>query len=110
MTVDISKIKVGDEVTVRGVCARAAYMVGHRNDSIYIDFPAVTALANTAWIDADRIVSHTPRPVAIGDKVRERPNGQHGEVLGLHGVQAWVRWGVNDFATTYAEGLERLDE
>lgn len=107
MSVDISKIKSGDQVTVRGVVGEnVADASSHR---VLVSFDGHSG-GKSVFVRNDTIISHTPRALAVGDRVRQRPNGQHGEVLGLHGVQAWVRWGVNDFATTYAEGLERVDE
>lgn len=64
MSVDLSKIKPGDEVTVRAVVKRAADEFG-------------VLLCTTAGGDPDdfmaveaEIVSHTPKALSVGDRVK----------------------------------------
>lgn len=87
MTVDLSKIKPGDEVTVRCVVLNA--QPDHDGD-IKGDFGAGEDGDCPMHFKPDRIVSHTPKALAVGDRVKSRLGS--GEVKHVIEQRAWVDW------------------
>ncbi|WP_300573491.1 hypothetical protein [Phenylobacterium sp.] len=66
MTVDISKIKPGDEVTVRLVVRKA----DDTDVPLQVVHPSDHSGTEGVWVEANRVVSHTPRELQMGDKFR----------------------------------------
>jgi hypothetical protein len=86
VTVDISKIKPGDEVTVRAVV--------HSTDGM--SWGLCFKHHNGAWDGSVRhfvhpgcVVSHTPKALAVGDRV-ELLTGGRGFIRAIIGERAWV--------------------
>lgn len=107
MSVDLSKIKPGDEVTVRGVVTVV-------NKGITVQFPN-SALGAELWVPDLDIVSHTPKTLSVGDRVKGRDFGSRmtGQVLALDGPDAWVAWSETLYEPSRREtwalsDLERL--
>lgn len=101
--IDVSKIKLGDEVTVRahaisGYGDLLAVRVTQRGrlDPLHITIPV------------SAIISHTPKALAVGERVKfaGNPNSITGEVIARDDRLAWVRW---DGTSERYDGLERLD-
>jgi hypothetical protein len=86
MTVDISKIKPGDKVTL--VPLEVA-----RNGACCLMFK--DASGSEIWFDDNQIAAHHPAPreIGVGDRVWVQGSTLRvAEVRGLDGKQAWVRW------------------
>jgi hypothetical protein len=88
MTIDISKIKRGDRVTLVPL---EVEMVGVSagNVRVHLDGPYFH------YFNLDQIAAHHPAPREIGVGDRVHINGQHmwtGLVRSLDGDEAWVRW------------------
>lgn len=85
MTVDISKIKPGDKVTLVPL-----EVVDVGQDSNYV----AARLGNLAvWhFNSYQIAAHHPAPrqIKMGDRVRWAD--RHGEVIGIDGSEIGVRW------------------
>lgn len=67
--VDLSKIRPGDEVTVRAVVSEHRYA-----ENWGLHFQHVTGLYDGRarhYVHPDCIVSHTPKALAVGDRVRD---------------------------------------
>jgi hypothetical protein len=91
MDVDLSKIKPGDEVTV-------SMTVSHVGGSKTHPITAYYARSQQYGLSASDIVSHTPKPLAVGDRVKLRAWADaprcatSGNVLAVHEGAAWVQW------------------
>lgn len=87
MAVDISKIGPGDTVAVQcvvtDVLPRAVYSVAVR--------AAGCVQAQPTWVLPSDIVSHTPRELQKGDKVRFNGTARDWSVVSVDGGYAWVR-------------------
>ena len=105
MTIDITKIKEGDVVTLRGT------VVDILGTEINILFDEG---AGTTLIDAKELAApsatHEPRPLAVGDRARfiGSPKGT-GEVKGISGDKAWfLQDGAGCPYTEKLSDLERI--
>lgn len=95
--VDLSKIKPGDEVTVRVRVARVA------GCAVFVQIEPDEAVC----FSAGPIVSHTPKALTVGDRVR---GGQwFGHIKHVDGGHAWVRWKAPELGDLQ-DTVERLDE
>ena len=81
MTIDISKIKPGDIVTVR------AEVIEIWPGALHIKAPTGAKI----WIARQNITTHepAPEPLKIGDVVWTDTD-QHGTIVGLHDENAWI--------------------
>lgn len=82
MTVDVSKIKVGDKVTlvpleVVEVCA-GRVRLNHKNGWLH-------------WVSFDHIAAHH-REFQVGDRVKHATIGAHGTIEHIARDKAWVMW------------------
>ena len=91
MTIDISKIKPGDKVTLVPL---KVWSTDDESGLIY-----VRDHLDGATFTADQIAAHHPAPreVGVGDRVRLAD--RFGEVIGIDGVQVGVRWENTTFRT-----------
>lgn len=88
MTIDISKIKPGDKVTlvpleVTGILLRVNQVQLKDGEDLL------------SYFRADQIAAHHPAPreIGVGDRVWVQGSTLRvAEVRGLDGKQAWVRW------------------
>lgn len=84
MSVDLSKIKPGDEVLVR------LTYVGHSNVAPGTGWQR---LANSARehlsVHSSDFVSHTPKALSVGDRVQLMSGGR-GFIRAIIGARAWV--------------------
>jgi hypothetical protein len=106
MTVDISKIKPGDTVSIWGTVRTPpengfiTVELGKSGDTVRHQFDAV------------EMASHTPKALAVGDRVRLSGtniyNGRLGEIAALEGEDAWVRLDDASHVTVGLPELERL--
>jgi hypothetical protein len=107
MSVGISKIKIGDMVTLKPMKVTWVDPEGDDNIKIGLDDEPI-------WISSDMIASHTPAPrdLRAGDKVRINiKGGDHYiyEVIFVHAGKAWV--GKPDCDGVWpVESLERAEE
>lgn len=106
MSVDVSKIKVGDEVTVR-----ATVRANDGSD----DLPVCAAPVNSSstdyewWFRPDDILSHTPKGFAVGDRVKVRGDEAEGEIKAVWADSAWVLFTTDNEPVTLPNScLERL--
>ena len=108
MSIDLSKIKSGDEVTVRCVVKSHG-------------FAGSDLLHCTTWSEADEggptfmvcdseIVSHTPKVLSVGDRVKV--NGATGfEIKAEHNGVFWcVRQEPLRFESAHLSVIERADD
>jgi hypothetical protein len=99
--VDRSKLRNGDTVLVRGVVRDDEIM---RGPNVTIDF-GVFGVTPTR---ASSIVSIEPRPLQVGDRVRNKASEQ-GVVLALHEQRAWVQFQYEHVPQTYhVSNIERV--
>lgn len=108
MSVDLSKIKPGDEVTVRVVVTAAG------KNSLKVSVPGIE---NGLWFDAAEIVSHTPKALSVGDRVRwtrytqvaDIPMRVGGVLLAVDADTAWVKTADQDLPTHTTVDLRLLE-
>lgn len=107
MTVDISKIRTGDEVTVRATVTG----VKPSGPSIRVQPLSFTSDGNQ-WVGLRELVSHKPRPLSLGDTVRGPFISPTGVIRAIQGDFAWVDCGTDDddplMETVELDKLERL--
>lgn len=116
MTVDISRIKAGDEVLVRAIADRNSDGdLAIRLHGRIGDFDGTNAyfyVGESEEIDPAAIASHTPK-IAVGDCVRNTkcasypPGYQGGEVLAISGEWAMVKF-TDDPGCVRLSELERI--
>lgn len=84
--IDISKIKVGDEVVVRG-------RVKTENSGEWMILEGSPA----SWVSQEHVIEHIPAPVAfkVGDRVMTR-SGNVGTVVYVRNKTAWITFGDCD--------------
>lgn len=99
MSVDISKVRRGDELTVRvkvhevtggGVAIRSLH---HDRDHL---------------LKVEHIVAHHPKALSVGDRVLNTNGRPPGEILAVVGAEAWVKWPYGQ-AIHLLSSLERVD-
>jgi len=92
MTVDISKIKIGDIVTVTMTVIKPP---AQYQDFLMAPGPEPSATSPYYYIPATSILTHTPKPqpIEVGDRVSNL-NGSHGTVVWIDDEDVWVRYGV----------------
>jgi transcription antitermination factor NusG len=85
MNIDVSKIKVGDTITLVGTVTEI--------DSKDSEMPV--EIDGFGWVMTDQIIGHTPRPFKEGDLVRLRSApfapGQTMKVESARGDVLWIR-------------------
>ena len=99
MTVDISKIKIGDTVTIR------ASVTYSQHGELRIDLGGCRIP-----LQEDEIVTHTPkpRPIEVGDRVRHRDDlGVFGTIVCIADEEAWLRYNGGGHCTYRLENLVR---
>ncbi len=106
--IDVSKIKVGDEGTVR---VRFIEMSPFGNFKVEtVNYPNV----NPIWASPSDIASHTPaspppRVFKPGDRVTYQNLGQSHEIVALDAGQAWLKTPTGHF-TAELYDLRHADE
>jgi hypothetical protein len=104
MSVDISKIKPGDEVLVRGVCLQHPTEPGAKGEAI--DW-VPHFRAGSVRINHEAIVSHTPKALAVGDRVKVADYATvRASILAISGKWAWLK---DDGESHWREPLSRLE-
>ena len=98
MTIDISKIKPGDKVTL--VPLEVAECDAS-NDPIRV------WLGGGVWVTADQIAAHHPAPreIGVGDRVKAS-DGTVGTVRAVDGREAWVRW--DDYSVNWSAEINHI--
>jgi hypothetical protein len=101
--IDVSKIRVGDEVTVRARVDRTDAGVGR---PIQISFGG-----RVVCISDESIATHTPAPRQFkpGDKVKVGTSGPL-TIIAIEAEDAWVRAANGDRFTTTLHALRHADE
>lgn len=94
-------VKVGDVVHVRGVAESAA------EGWVSVNFGDFAHTASGIDIQQTCVVHVEPRPLAVGDKVRELDH-HIGEVRAIDGDQVWVLWQSGCRETYLAVNLSRV--
>jgi len=97
MTIDISKIKPGDKVTlvpleVVNVCSQPSDVL----NPIQVEVPDRHAQHRIFWVGPDQIAAHHPAPreIGVGDRVRiiSWRSRFIGTVRGVDESEVWVKW------------------
>jgi hypothetical protein len=106
--IDLSKIKPGDEVTVRAVVSDAQH-----TENWGLHFKHLNGAYDGAcrhFVHPDCIVSHTPKALSVGDKVKaaEWPPSITLEVLCIHDGMAWLRDSGGSYVQSALSNLERV--
>ena len=86
---DGKPVQVGDKVTVEGTITSIAYGT---------ESPLCVTIPHGAWwVNPKDIVSHTPAPIKVGDKVLWGTHPTRYEVIAIHDGKAWIslRKGAN---------------
>lgn len=94
--VDISKIKPGDTVLVRGIVQRVGD-ADYRGLSYVVCKPLYNEERPVVLLE--HIVSHTPNAIAVGDRVRSlswNTSDHTAEVLAIYRDRAWVKFSGDD--------------
>lgn len=117
MGVDLSKIRPGDEVTVRGTVLGDPQHT-HTVRVVLAGYgPAISDHSASLSVTSEHIVSHTPKALAVGDRVA-RPRYCVGDVYLVEHVSGDWCWlkperatgeGVNRGVLSPLSGLERVD-
>lgn len=87
MTVDLSKIRPGDEVTVRAVVHETKGPYG--DDGTYDIRVLPSSFTKAQWVNPDAIVSHHPKALQPGDRARYGLVGPV-DIRAVQGRHAWV--------------------
>lgn len=102
--IDLTKVKPGDEVTVRAVVKGIEH--GQALVSFAPDGPTILALTQ------GMIEAHHPKTLSVGDRVRcpkFKANDATGEVLAVRNHQVWVQFeGYLKPDTVLLSDLERI--
>jgi hypothetical protein len=112
MTLDLSTLKPGDEVTVKVVVVRKddddsyPVRVCARGDHR----PGATMLSNYVDIPVADIVSISPRPLEVGDRVRVRGHESGtATLLAVDGDWCWAKYDHDGArSTSLLSDLERI--
>lgn len=111
MSVDLSKIRPGDEVTVS--TTGVVRSVGDGGMVLKLKGGDFETTFTRGEVAALVLVSHTPapEPLAVGDRVKIKDCGPEyaGTILGLHESLAWLRFLSGGYTTAEVSGLERVD-
>lgn len=106
MTIDISKIKPGDYVTVRAKCT-------HKTECS-IELNALNSHLGSFWVPLSSVVGHepAPEPLKIGDVVIVAGNTLHHKIIGMLEDYAWIKndYYVNGFASMHVSQLRRVEK
>lgn len=81
--IDLTKLQPGDEVTVRLHVVR----VNVHTDSVWFHLTNDTCSHDV--LTAADILTHTPRALAVGDRVKHHDYGEH-TLLATHDGYAWI--------------------
>ena len=103
--IDISKIRPGDTVTFRGEVSRVNQCAER------VDVGLETIAGFTVWVRAERLVSHTPRQIQVGDRVRVSGGtyiDREGTVKATDNGAVWVCLSGYGYQTVLAGNLERI--
>lgn len=101
--IDLSKIKVGDEVLLRATVIDATPTC-FGQIQVRLERGAM-GLTGTR-INVEHIVSHTPRALEVGDRVKMRGWAATLRLLCIHGPWAWM---ADDDDTTIQGPLAHLE-
>lgn len=87
MTIDITKMKPGDYVTVR------AKVAAIQEEPVEFCIAPKVIRGSSMWVSPSAIVGHEPEPFKVGDVVsldRSIDRDQLYTIIGLHGDMAWL--------------------
>lgn len=113
MSVDVSKIKAGDEVTVRGVIYALRGDGRYADGDLAVEFPCTPGGTyhqgrQYGPVSPSAILSHTPKGFAVGDRVKIRGTWP-GEIIAMRADRAWVlRDDEHSPVTSPISDLDRL--
>lgn len=100
--VDVSRIKVGDEVDIRGIVTALGATCLH------------VALSWNTPVSHDKIVGHVPkpRPIAVGDTVIFKYGASRGRysVKAIDDDSAWIKDSSGVHRTTIVDMLAHADD
>ncbi len=108
MSVDLSKIRPGDEITIR--CrARVRASEGWTIRALHDE--------QGTLVKDEHIVAHTPKALVVGDRVKVGPQvpgdglwaGQVRRIAALEGADAWLADDKGEHLTVGLDRLERVD-
>lgn len=99
MSVDISKIKPGDKITLGATVEN----IGGQAASLLVSIDGVRI-----GVLASEVVSHTPRELDVGEDCKDASTGQIVAVLARAGGLAWVRGPTGWPYTANLSDLERI--
>lgn len=103
VTVDLSKIKPGDEVAIRAWVVTTIL----RGDYLDVRFTEADTGFSVETFGADAIVSHTPKALSVGDRVRSRHSDA--TVLAVHGDDVCIVFDTTgEMGIRPARMLERI--
>lgn len=98
--VDVSKIRVGDEVTFRGTVTML--------DPYDKELPC--RIGRAGWCSAEQIIEHKPRELKAGDKAHYCLSNAKVEVLCVHNGHAFVVWPEGNHSVYRLSDLRHADE
>jgi translation initiation factor IF-1 len=106
MTIDISKIKPGDYVTVR------AKVTAIQEEPVEFCIAPKVIRGSTMWVSPSAIVGHEPAPeqLKVGDVVEVYPGKSQGTIVGLHDGNAWVYVFKQAYLWKKLSELRRVDQ
>ena len=106
--IDISKIKPGDEVTVR-LTVQSVHREGPTNWPVRVCLNGAEdfGIDGDGNVRAEYIATHTPKALAVGDVVAFLPLERRVTIIAISGGRAWVR--RLDGGSDYICDLRSLD-
>jgi hypothetical protein len=99
MTIDISKINVGDTITINGIVTEI--------DSRDTEMPV--EIDGYGWVYAHQIVAHTPRKIQPGDFVRLKNGSHRYSVIAANDGYVWIKSSDSSCGTLVLEDEVVID-
>lgn len=108
--IDLSKIKPGDEVTIRGRAIRNRHDDGKTWVEVSFENGPARFHHFTGPIAAESIATHTPKALSVGDRVKVRGRPIHTEpvIIAIDDDWAWLKDIEGDRWHVRLSGLERV--
>lgn len=110
MSVDVSKIKPGDEVLISAVVAQVSRIPTNWRVRVHLNGASDYSMDGDGNVRNEAIVSHTPKDIAVGDRVKIRHTSSGGDVIAIRPPEAWVEIDSGGCLTYMLSSLERVND
>ena len=99
--VDLAKVKVGDWVTIRAEVTEVSV-------NSWRVLPPTFAADIGQWVGPNDIASHTPKALAVGDRVKATGWDSALSIVAIDDAWAWLRDGESNRIQMPLRDLERI--